>query len=433
MNESSAVGNIMDVTESNLQEVLQLSTEKLVLLFIGMGSDEASNQQLRLVEQLANGYDGKMVLAKLDAEQQQMVAQQLISQLRANAIPVHAFLHEGRPVQVLNGPQTKQALRGVIDPLTMSPAEQIKLQVDALIEAGMIEQALELLQKILQEEPDNHGLQVLQVNLLLELGRMDDARHLLAALPADAPGIAQPKAKLAFYEMVAEAPQRDTLEARLQEDENDHEARYQLAIWLVIADDIESALDNLLVIVRRDRAFREDGARLLMLKVFEQLGAGNAVAKRYRGKLFVWPDALKGDGRAVCLPGLPHYCSDSPPSASIRSLISCRNDRLITEKSASNCSAAVSALMASSFSSMTSVNFSFRIIISSPRTKVCASSQFKASLLTCMPASRWASISSVISSCFFTLICPPSSPGSRNSQSKPSDSGVGTDGFCCSH
>ena len=83
MNESSAVGSIMDVTESNLQEVLQLSTEKLVLLFIGMGSDEASNQQLRLVEQLANGYDGKMVLAKLDAEQQQMVAQQLISQLLA--------------------------------------------------------------------------------------------------------------------------------------------------------------------------------------------------------------------------------------------------------------------------------------------------------------------------------------------------------------
>ena len=286
MNESTAVGNIMDVTESNLQEMLQLSTEKLVLLFIGMGSDQASNQQQQTVEQLVNAYDGKVVLARLDAEEQQMVAQQLITQLRANAIPVHAFLHEGRPVQVLCGPQTEQQLREVMDPLTMSPAEQIKLQVDALIEAGMIEQALELLQKILQEEPDNHGLQVLQVNLLLELGRMDDARQLLAVLPADAPGIAQPKAKLSFYEMVAEAPQRDVLEAQLHDDENNHEARYQLAVRLVIADEVESALDNLLLIVRRDRTFREDGARLLMLKVFEQQGAGNAVAKRYRGKLF---------------------------------------------------------------------------------------------------------------------------------------------------
>ena len=86
--------------------------------------------------------------------------------------------------------------------------------------------------------------------------------------------------------MVAEAPARNELEACLAEDENDHEARYQLAVRLVIADDVEPALDNLLVIVRRDRTFREDGARLLMLKVFEQLGAGNPIAKRYRGKLF---------------------------------------------------------------------------------------------------------------------------------------------------
>ena len=286
MNESAASKTIIDVTEQNIQEVLQLSAEKLVLLFIGMGSDEASNQQQAMVERLAGAYEGKMALARLDAEQQQMVAQQLINQLRANAIPVHAFLHEGRPVQMLCGPQTEAQLREVIDPLTMSPAEQIRAQVNALIEAGMIEQALELLQKILQEEPDNHALQVLQVNLLLELDRMDDARQLLAVLPADAPGIAQPKAKLAFYEMVTEAPQRDVLEASLQANDNDHEARYQLAIRQVIADEVELALDNLLVIVRRDRTFREDGARLLMLKVFEQLGQGNPVAKRYRGKLF---------------------------------------------------------------------------------------------------------------------------------------------------
>lgn len=286
MNESPAVGSIMDVTESNIQEVLQLSTEKLVLLFIGMGSDQAFSQQLDKIEQLVTAYDGKLVLAKLDAEVQQEVAQELINQLQANAIPVHAFLHEGRPVQVLCGPQTEEQLKAVIDSLTLSPADQIKGQVDALIEEGMTEQALELLQKILHEEPDNHELQVLQVNLLLELGQMENARKLLAVLPADAPGIAQPKAKLGFYELVSEAPQRNELEARLAEDENDHEARYQLAVRQVIADDVEWALDNLLVIVRRDRSFRDDGARLLMLKVFEQLGAGNPVAKRYRGKLF---------------------------------------------------------------------------------------------------------------------------------------------------
>ena len=278
--------NIVDITEANLQEVLQQSVDKPVLLFVGIGSDDACNTQRAVTEALAASYQGKFVLARLDAEEQRMMAQQLVSQLQITALPGHVVLHEGRPVEVLSGPQTEEALKAVLDPLTMSPAERVRQQVDALIEIGETENALVLLQKILQEEPDNHALQVLQVNLLLELGRMDDARQLLAVLPADAEGVAQPKAKLAFYEMVADAPARHELEGRMAEDDNDHEARYQLAVRQVIADDVDTALENLLIIVRRDRQFREDGARLLMIKVFEQLGAGNPVAKRYRGKLF---------------------------------------------------------------------------------------------------------------------------------------------------
>lgn len=278
--------SIIDVTEANLQEVLQQSTEKPVLLFIGIGSDDTCKTQKAQCESLVLSYQGKFVLALLDAEQQQVMAQQLLSQVRATALPALVILHEGRPVEVLSGPQTEESLRQILVPITMSPAERVRQQVDALIEAGETEHALMILQQILQEEPGNHALQVLQVNLLLELGRIDDAQKLMAVLPADAEGIAQPKAKLAFYEMVADAPARNELEARLAEDENDHEARYQLAVRLVIADEIEQALDNLLVIVRRDRQFREDGARLLMIKVFDQLGAGNPVAKRYRSKLF---------------------------------------------------------------------------------------------------------------------------------------------------
>ena len=278
--------NIVDITETNLQEVLQQSVDKPVLLFIGVGADDVCTTQLAMAEALATSYQGKFILARLDAEARQTLAQQLVSQLQIAALPGYAVLHEGRPVEVLSGPQTEETLQAVLNPLTMTLAERVRQQVDALIEAGETDHALRLLQQILQEEPDNHTLQVLQVNLLLELGRMDDARQLLAILPADAEGIAQPKAKLAFYEMLADAPARNELEARLAEDANDHEARYQLAVRLVIADEIEQALDNLLIIVRRDRQFREDGARLLMIKVFDQLGAGNTIAKRYRGKLF---------------------------------------------------------------------------------------------------------------------------------------------------
>ncbi|MBO9495801.1 tetratricopeptide repeat protein [Thalassotalea sp. G20_0] len=283
MNEQSFV---VDVTEANIQEVLQQSADHPVLLYIGMQSDPACSAQLGVLEALATAYQGKLILAKVAAETEQMLAQQLVSQLQVRALPGQVVLHQGRPVKVFSGPQSEEQLREVLDPLTMSPADMIRQQVEALMAEGEAGQALELLQNILQDEPDNHALQVLQVNLLLELGRIDEARQLMAVLPADAEGIAQPKAKLAFYEMVVDAPARNELEARLADNDNDHEARYQLAIRLVIADQNEEALENLLTIVRRDREFREDGARLLMLQVFDQLGQGNPIAKRYRGKLF---------------------------------------------------------------------------------------------------------------------------------------------------
>ena len=277
--------NSIDVTEENFREVLvEQSAERPVLLDIWAEWCEPCKAQLPILENLVASYQGKFLLAKLDADTQ--LGQQLMAQLGARSVPTLVFFHQGQPVNVLPGLQREATLREVLDPLTMSPVERVQLQIEALAEQGQHEQALLMLQQILQEEPENHALQVLQVNLLLELGRIDDARQLISALPADTQGIAQPKAKLDFYEMVAQAPQKEELESRLSSDENDHEARYQLAVRQVIADDNEAALENLLLIVRRDRQFREDGARLLMLKVFDQLGAGSPIAKRYRGKLF---------------------------------------------------------------------------------------------------------------------------------------------------
>ncbi len=283
MNEQNIV---VDVTEANIQEVLQQSVDQPVLLYIGMDSDPTCQAQLGVLEHLASAYQGKLILAKLAVEAEPMLAQELARSLKIRELPGQVILHDGRPIEVFSGPQSEDTLRAVLDPLTMSPAELVGQQVSALMAEGQAEEALTLLQGILEDEPDNHGLQVLQVNLLLELGRIDEARQLLATLPEDTPGIAQPRAKLSFYEMVADAPARNVLEARLAENNDDYEARYQLAIRMVIADETEQALEQLLSIVRRDRTFRDDGARQLMLQVFDQLGQGSPIAKRYRGKLF---------------------------------------------------------------------------------------------------------------------------------------------------
>ena len=278
--------NMINVTVDNIQSIAQQSLEKPVLLFIGTPSDPLFNEQQQAVENLAKSYPQKLLLANVDIQQQHALAQQLVNQLQISALPAYIFFHQGQPIEILTGAQADEALQNVLAPLMLSPAEVIREQVAALTASGDTEQALTLLQSILQQEPDNNALQVLQVNLLLELGRIVEAEQLLVHLPADAEGIAQPKAKLAFYAMAVDAPSRDVLEVTLANDEKDYESRYQLAIRLVIADEVEQALEHLLFLVRKDRSFREDGARMLMLKVFEQLGSAEPLTKRYRSELF---------------------------------------------------------------------------------------------------------------------------------------------------
>ncbi len=173
--------NVIEVTESNIRDILQQSTEKPVLLDIWAEWCEPCKAQLPILENLVQAYQGKFLLAKLDAEGQQMLAQQLMAQLGVRSIPTLIIFHQGRPVEVLSGLQTEAQLRAVLDPLTLSPVERIKLQIDELIAAGQMDQALTLVQQILQEEPDNHDLQVIQVNLLLELGQVDQARQIISA------------------------------------------------------------------------------------------------------------------------------------------------------------------------------------------------------------------------------------------------------------
>jgi putative thioredoxin len=162
----------------------------------------------------------------------------------------------------------------------------VKQQVDQLVAAGEEQQALDLLQQILQQEPTNHSLRVMMTNILLRQGRVDDAKQVIETIPEDTPGIAQPKAKLGFYELLVGLPKRDELEKQLSQDKNNLSVAYQLAIHQVLDDEFEEALTALLGVLKKDRQFDEGAAHKLMIQVFDLLGAGHPIAKQFRRQLF---------------------------------------------------------------------------------------------------------------------------------------------------
>jgi len=85
--------------------------------------------------------------------------------------------------------------------------------------------------------------------------------------------------------LLAGAPDRVSCESRVAANASDSEARYFLAVHLIVADDVESAIEHLLTVVRTDRQYNEDAARLLLIKIFDRLGNEDARARTGRKKL----------------------------------------------------------------------------------------------------------------------------------------------------
>jgi putative thioredoxin len=71
----------------------------------------------------------------------------------------------------------------------------------------------------------------------------------------------------------------------VQADPADLEARFELANLLALQKDYAPAIAHLLEIVRRDRSFREDGARKTLIQLFNLLGADNDMVRTARSEL----------------------------------------------------------------------------------------------------------------------------------------------------
>ena len=157
------------------------------------------------------------------------------------------------------------------------------------MEAGQFDVAAGTYSEVLQAEPENPEGWGGLIRALLGLGEEAEAVDALSRVPekiAEHAEIAGARSALALaQEGRAAAAQVGQYEARLAANPNDHEARYDLATALNANDQREEAADALLEIMRRDRKWNEDAARLQLLKFFEAWGFDDAATMAARRKL----------------------------------------------------------------------------------------------------------------------------------------------------
>ena len=280
----NAATHVIEVSIENFQAEVAEKSKQIPVLLEFYADAEPSQQLAPVLRRLADEYQGKFLLARVDIQQNQ----QLVQQLGVRTLPTIKIIFQGQMVENLEGPIEESQLRQVLNRVTMSPVERIREQLAVFLADGNRGSAIEMLQQVIAEEPKNYALHTELCDLLIMEGRADEAKQILAGLPADCEGISKPKNRLEFLDAAASLDPVSELISKLEADSENFQLRFDLATQLVADDQIEQALEQLLNILKKDREWQEQRARKTMIKIFELLGKGDELATGYRRKMFTF-------------------------------------------------------------------------------------------------------------------------------------------------
>ena len=247
------------------------------------------------LEKVVRAAGGRVKLVKIDIDANRGLVQQLTQiGLPLQSVPTVAAFWQGQIADVFQGALPESEVKRFIEGLLKiaggsMPAADMIAEAKTCLEQGDAQQAGEIFSAVLEQEPENPEGWAGLVRALMALGQEDQAKQALEQIPekiADHAEIAGVRSALALAEEGRAARgQLDALKARLEADPADHSARYDLATALNAMDEHEAAADALLEIMRRQRGWNEDAARLQLLKFFEAWGIDDPVTMASRRKL----------------------------------------------------------------------------------------------------------------------------------------------------
>ena len=238
-----------------------------------------------LLAQLAREYAGKFLLVNLNTDEQAPVAQEY----GVRSLPMVKIFRGGKLREEVHGYQPEAELRRIINRYVVRASDERIGAAIRLYQKGDVDESLTLLAQAALDDPENLRIPVILGKLLVAQRRYDEAEALLRGLPPETREqgeISHLLAHLSFIQVAQRASDRDALATRLAADPGDSQIRYEFAALAVVNDDYETALENLLELVRRDRTFGEDAGRRGMLALFDVLKNRTDLVERYRARMF---------------------------------------------------------------------------------------------------------------------------------------------------
>ena len=280
---------VTDVSEANfMAEVVDKSMTVPVIVDFWAPWCGPCRQLGPALEAAVQEAKGKVVMAKVNVDENQMIA----GQMRVQSIPTVYAFWQGQPVDGFQGALPASELKKFVEKLAALAgdgglADAVAAAEEMLAEGAAVD-AAETFAAILEEDGENAEAYGGLVRAHLALGNLDQAEAFLAGVPAkiaaSAP-VEAARAQVALARQAEKAGPLDALKTAVEADPADAQARFDYAQALHAGGQIEEAVDQLLELFRRDREWNEGAAKIQLFTIFDALKPNDPIVLKGRRKL----------------------------------------------------------------------------------------------------------------------------------------------------
>lgn len=282
---NAAADCIVDIDETNAAQLLiEESHQRPVVVDFWADWCEPCKVLMPVLEKIAAEYNGAFLLARVNADQQQMITQQF----GVRSLPTVMVMQDGQPVDGFAGAQSEAQVRELLAKYLPKPWDGLLQLAQESMASGDFAAALTPLRQAWEDSGHEHDITLAYAHCLIEAMRLDEAEQVLdtVRMADQDPAWEQLKAQVTLKREASKSPEIEALEQQLAADPDNHDLRAQLAVAYSGSGYSKDALENLFLILRSDINHADGATKKSFLDAIASLGKGDPLAAEYQRKLY---------------------------------------------------------------------------------------------------------------------------------------------------
>ena len=280
---------VIDINQDQfLEEVIEKSKSTPVIVDFWAPWCGPCKQLTPTLERVVTKKNGKIILAKINVDENQGIA----SQLNIQSIPtVYGFV-DGKPIDAFQGAQPESKVETMINKMIeLTPGNEIpKLieEAEIMFKDQEYEKSLNTFEKLVGMDPGNPKIIVGLLRCLIQLKRFEEAKEMFDSFDEN---ILNDQEILKIKKLIDNTTKKDSdlsyeiLERQIKDKPHDNDLRYQLANSYLAATETNKGFNELLKIFEQDANWNEGAAKKKLLEYFDLLGFNDPNVIEARKKL----------------------------------------------------------------------------------------------------------------------------------------------------